>query len=94
MPIGATRRSSCKAVLAGGPLGVERMRSRLFLGRRLPAKSTPSAQDRLVRLPARSQAGLNESKASKLNLSAWRRAMRDRRNSEPIGLYGQQPGGL
>jgi hypothetical protein len=27
MPIGATRRPSCKAVLAGGPLGVERMRS-------------------------------------------------------------------
>jgi hypothetical protein len=44
-----------KAVLAGRPLGVERTRSRLFLGQRLPAQSTPSSEDRFVPLPARSQ---------------------------------------
>ena len=41
--------------VGGGPLGVERTRSRLFLGRRLPAQMTPSAEDRFVRLPVRSQ---------------------------------------
>ena len=44
-----------KAVLAGRPLGVERTRSHLFLGRRLPAQSTPSSEDRFVPLPVRSQ---------------------------------------